>query len=83
MYERLFPSRPGDIERARKAIRSDEDFLKYFQEKRSQIGAALTKKLGKASAGRFRIVTFGKRPFVAYALALGPDDIQLPSAEER
>lgn len=83
LYERLFPTRPGDIERARKAIRSDEDFLKYFQEKRSQIGAALAKKLGKASAARFRIVTFGKRPFVAYALSLAPDDIQLPTAEGR
>ena len=38
LYEKLFPTRPGDVERARKAIRSDEDFLKYFQEKRSQIG---------------------------------------------
>lgn len=83
LYERLFPTRPGDIERARKAIRSDEDFLKYFQEKRSQIGSALTKKLGKTAATRFRIVTYGKRPFVAYALALEPDDIQLPVAEDR
>lgn len=82
LYERLFPTRPGDIERARKAIRSDEDFLKYFQEKRSQIGSAVAKKLGRASAGRFRIVTHGKRPFVAYALALEPDDIQLPVAED-
>lgn len=81
LYERLFPTRPGDIERARKAIRSDEDFLKYFQEKRSQIGSALAKKLGKAAAARFRIVTYGKRPFVAYALALEPDDIQIPVAE--
>ena len=83
LYEKLFPTRPGDVERARKAIRSDEDFLKYFQEKRSQIGAAFAKKLGKAAAERFRIVTCGKRPFVAYALALEPDDIRLPSAEER
>lgn len=83
LYERLFPTRPGDIERARKAIRSDEDFLKYFQEKRSQIGSALTKKLGKTAATRFRIVTYGKRPFVTYALALEPDDIQLPVAEDR
>lgn len=83
LYERLFPTRPGDVERARKAIRSDEDFLKYFQEKRSQIGAALAKKLGKTAAARFRIVTCGKRPFVAYALALEPDDIQLPVAEDR
>lgn len=83
LYERLFPTRPGDVERARKAIRSDEDFLKYFQEKRSQIGSALTKKLGKTAATRFRIVTYGKRPFVAYALALEPDDIQLPVAEDR
>lgn len=83
LYERLFPTRPGDVERARKAIRSDEDFLKYFQEKRSQIGAALAKKLGKTAAARFRIVTYGKRPFVAYALALEPDDIQLPVAEDR
>ncbi len=82
LYERLFPTRPGDIERTRKAIRSDEDFLKYFQEKRSQIGSAVAKKLGRASAGRFRIVTHGKRPFVAYALALEPDDIQLPVAED-
>lgn len=57
LYERLFPTRPGDVERARKAIRSDEDFLKYFQEKRSQIGAALAKKLGRTAAARFRIVT--------------------------
>lgn len=83
LYERLFPTRPGDIERARKAIRSDEDFLKYFQEKRSQIGAALVKKLGRTQAARFRIVTFGKRPFVNYALSLGADDIQLPAAENR
>lgn len=83
LYERLFPTRPGDIERARKAIRSDEDFLKYFQEKRSQIGAALAKKLGKAAAARFRIATYGKRPFVAYALALAPADIQLPTTESR
>lgn len=83
LYERLFPTRPGDIERARKAIRSDEDFLKYFQEKRSQIGAALVKKLGRTQAARFRIVTFGKRPFVNYALSLGAEDIQLPAAENR
>lgn len=83
LYEKLFPTRPGDVERARKAIRSDEDFLKYFQEKRSQIGAALAKKLGRTAAARFRIVTYGKRPFVAYALALEPDDIQLPVAEDR
>lgn len=83
LYEKLFPTRPGDVERARKAIRSDEDFLKYFQEKRSQIGAALTKKLGRTTAARFRIVTYGKRPFVAYALALEPGDIQLPVAEDR
>lgn len=82
LYEKLFPTRPGDVERARKAIRSAEDFLKYFQEKRSQIGSAVAKKLGRASAGRFRIVTHGKRPFVAYALALEPDDIQLPVAED-
>ena len=83
LYEKLFPTRPGDVERARKAIRSDEDFLKYFQEKRSQIGSALAKKLGKAAAARFRIVTYGKRPFVAYALALDPADIQLPTTENR
>lgn len=83
LYEKLFPTRPGDVERARKAIRSDEDFLKYFQEKRSQIGAALAKKLGRTTAAHFRIVTYGKRPFVAYALALESNDIQLPAAEDR
>lgn len=83
LYEKLFPTRPGDVERARKAIRSDEDFLKYFQEKRSQIGAALAKKLGRTAAARFRIVTYGKRPFVAYALALESNDIQLPATEDR
>ena len=83
LYEKLFPTRPGDVERARKAIRSDEDFLKYFQEKRSQIGAALAKKLARTTAAHFRIVTYGKRPFVAYALALESNDIQLPAAEDR
>lgn len=83
LYEKLFPTRPGDVERARKAIRSDEDFLKYFQEKRSQIGAALAKKLGRTAAARFRIVTYGMRPFVAYALALESNDIQLPATEDR
>lgn len=83
LYEKLFPTRLGDVERARKAIRSDEDFLKYFQEKRSQIGAALAKKLGKTAAARFRIVTYGKRPFVAYALAPESNDIQLPATEDR
>lgn len=83
LYEKLFPTRRGDVERARKAIRSDEDFLKYFQEKRSQICAALAKKLGRTTAAHFRIVTYGKRPFVAYALALESNDIQLPAAEDR
>ena len=57
--------------------------MKYFQEKRSQIGAALAKKLARTTAAHFRIVTYGKRPFVAYALALESNDIQLPAAEDR
>lgn len=75
LYEELFPSRLGDLERAKKATCSDEDFLKYFQEKRSHIASALEKNLGKRAAVRYGIRSRGRRPFVSYELALDPQEI--------
>lgn len=77
LYEALFPSRLGDIERARTATRAEGDFLHYFQEKRSQINKRLTTALGQRRAEPYLVGSSGKRPFVAYALSLKPGEIAL------
>lgn len=76
VHEALFPNRPGDLERARKALRSDEYVLTFFQEKRSRIHAKLKAALGSAQSASYLISAFGKRPFTAYGLTLPADAVR-------
>ena len=54
-----------------------EYFLKYIQEKRTQVNKALRAKLGERDSRHYRIETTGRRPKTCYELVTAPELIRV------
>ncbi|MCF0254393.1 MAG: TIGR02584 family CRISPR-associated protein, partial [Duodenibacillus sp.] len=67
-----------DYENACQALRHADDFLPYFQEKRSLIKKHLVGVLGPSRAAPYLIVSNRKRLNLKYALGLDPHLIEIP-----
>lgn len=76
LYKSVLPSYSADYDNACQALRHPEDFLPYFQEKRSLIHRQLKRQLGSAGCKPFMIQAVGKRTEKKYELAIEPHLIQ-------
>lgn len=72
-YKAILPPYSADYEKARIALRYPEDFLPYFQERRSRINNALKNKLGSIGAKPYLVQSYGKRPQTKYGLSIEPN----------
>ena len=77
VYKEVVGSGSADYDNARAALKHDEDFLPYFQEKRSLINRALKMQLGSYKSERYKIHSQGKRLNLSYNLPLAPEAIQI------
>ena len=75
-YKAILPPYSADYEKACLALRHPEDFLPYFQERRSRINNALKAQLGSVGSKPFLVQSFGKRPQTQYGLSIEPDLIK-------
>lgn len=69
----------GDYDKAVAALRHADDFLPYFQEKRSLINKRIKNELGAVTARPYLISSNVKRLDTRYLLTLSPEQISLPS----
>lgn len=72
-YKAILPPYSADYEKACQALRHPEDFLPYFQERRSRINSVLKAQLGSLGSKPYLVQTFGKRPQTQYGLSIEPD----------
>ena len=79
VYRRVVGSGCGDYDNACAALKHDEDFLPYFQEKRTHINKRIRQMLGALTAKPYLIESQGGRPHTTYALLLAAEAVQLPS----
>ncbi len=77
VYRRIVGSGSADYQNACDALRHEDDFLPYFQEKRSRINETLARHLGSYKAQNYRIHSFGKRLQTSYGLALTGENIRI------
>ena len=69
----------GDYDKAVAALKHEDDFLPYFQEKRSLINKCIKAELGAVMARPYLIESIVKRLNTRYLLKLAPEAIALPS----
>ena len=69
----------GDYDKAVSALKHRDDFLPYFQEKRSLINKSIKTELGSVMADPYLIESIVKRLDTRYHLKLAPEQITLPS----
>ena len=62
IYRRVVSTGSAEYEAACKTVKTPEYFLKYIQEKRTQVNKALRAKLGERDSRHYRIETIGRRP---------------------
>ncbi len=78
VYRRVVGSGSGDYDNACDALRHSEDFLPYFQEKRTRVNNLIKKQLGVMAAKPYLIASQVKRLDTRYGLTLGADQVALP-----
>ena len=77
LYQKILPKISSRYDNAERSLKSDDDFLPYFQEKKTRINNVLKRHLGNA-AKNYTINPTGKRPKTQYQLATPEDAIFLP-----
>lgn len=77
VYKDVVGASSADYENACAALRREEDFLPYFQEKRSLVNRALKEQLGTYKSQQYKIVSVGKRLATAYQITLSAEQIIL------
>lgn len=77
VYRRVVGTISGDYENAEQALKHEEDFLPYFQEKRTLINKKIKATLGIRASRSYLIRSSGKRPYTKYELVISPDAIKL------
>ena len=77
-YARVAGRNSADYEKAVHALRHEEDFLPYFQEKRTLVNQRILGRLGQREAKPYLIGSTGRRPRTCYTLSLPPESITLP-----
>ena len=78
IYARVIGRSSADYEKAERALRHEEDFLPYFQEKRTLVNKCILATLGRREATPYLIESTGQRPNTCYTLTLPPEAIVLP-----
>ena len=78
IYQKVVGSGAADYDNACAALRHEEDFLPYFQEKRTLVNQRIKKALGTATAKPYLIASHVKRLNTRYDLTLSPEVIELP-----
>lgn len=78
VYKKI-AGKTGDYDNAVSALRHEDDFLPYFQEKRTLVNNRIKAQLGSMSADPFLIKSNVKRLDTRYLLKLLPKQITLPS----
>lgn len=76
-YKLVVGQNSADYENACLALRREEDFLPYFQEKRSLVNRALQENLGSYKSAQYKIESNHKRLKAAYSLSLRPEQINI------
>ena len=77
VYREVVGLGSADYDNACAALKREEDFLPYFQEKRSLINRVLKAQLGGYKSENYKIKSQGKRLNLSYSLSLKPDEIQI------
>ncbi len=77
VYREVVGRGSADYDNACAALKREEDFLPYFQEKRSLINRVLKAQLGGYKSENYKIKSQGKRLNLSYSLSLKPDEIQI------
>lgn len=77
IYRRVVSTGSAEYEAACKTVKTPEYFLKYIQEKRTQVNKALRAKLGERDSRHYRIETIGRRPKTCYELVTAPELIRV------
>lgn len=70
----------ADYENAARALRHADDFLPYFQEKRTRINKIIQSRLGEKGSKPYRIDSIVKRLNTRYELTIDPEAITLPAS---
>ncbi|HBZ58337.1 MAG TPA: TIGR02584 family CRISPR-associated protein, partial [Sutterella sp.] len=78
VYREVVGRGSGDYDNACRALRHPEDFLSYFQEKRTNANKALKRVLGAFTAKSYLIDAVGGRLRTRYLISLKKEQIQLP-----
>ena len=81
VYRRIVGAGSGDYDNACRALRHEEDFLPYFQEKRTRINDALKRELGAYTARPYLITSEGPRMGKRYSVDLSGGQIRLPDGQ--
>lgn len=79
VYRRVVGAGSGDYDNACAALKHDEDFLPYFQEKRTHVNQRIRKVLGTLLSKPYLIESQGRRPATTYGITTAPEAVQLPS----
>jgi CRISPR-associated protein (TIGR02584 family) len=77
VYKEVVGDSSADYDNACAALKREEDFLPYFQEKRSLVNRALKEHLGTYKSQQYKIVSIGKRLETAYQISLYTEQIIL------
>jgi len=60
-------------------LKHGEDFLPYFQEKRTHVNQRIRKVMGAFQSKPYLIESQGRRPATTYSVTMVPGAVRLPS----
>ncbi len=79
VYRWVVGAGSGDYDNACAALKHGEDFLPYFQEKRTHVNQRIRKVMGSFQSKPYLIESQGRRPATTYGVTMVPGAVRLPS----